>query len=81
MGSIERADIGFVGLGAMGWHMAAHLATKLPSDVHLFVFDIVQSLVDQLCQEYPDRVTACENAKEVAERTVSCSIDHAVANH
>lgn len=70
MGSIEAINIGFIGLGAMGSPMAGHLAAKLPDETHIFVFDVVQSLVDQLCQQYPQKVTACSSAREVAERSV-----------
>ena len=70
MGSIDVMNIGFIGLGAMGSPMAGHLAAKLPEETHIFVFDVVQSLVDQLCQQYSDKVSACSNAREVADRSV-----------
>lgn len=72
MGSIEATNIGFIGLGAMGSPMAGHLATKLPAETHIFVFDVVQSLMDQICQQHPHKVTACANAREVAEQSVRC---------
>ena len=69
MGSVEASHVGFVGLGAMGLHMAGHLAAKLPAETRIYVFDIVQSLVDQLCEKHPDRVLRCTSAKEVANKS------------
>lgn len=63
-------DVGFIGLGAMGMPMARHLATKLPPETQIFVFDIAQALIDQLCAEFPSKVLKCSSAKEVAEKTV-----------
>ena len=64
------SGLGFVGLGAMGLPMAGHLAAKLPENVHIFVYDINQTSVDQLHQEYPNRITKCFGAKEVADKSV-----------
>lgn len=69
MGSVGANHVGFVGLGAMGLPMAGHLANKLPEETHVYVFDVVQSLLDQICQQHPSKVTACSSAKEVAERS------------
>ena len=68
------SGLGFVGLGAMGLPMAGHLAAKLPKDVHMFVFDINQASVDQLHRDYPDRITKCSGTKEVADKSVSTSV-------
>jgi 3-hydroxyisobutyrate dehydrogenase len=70
MGSMEVTNIGFIGLGAMGSPMAGHLAAKLPEETQIYVFDVVQSLVDQICQQYPGKVTAGSSARNVAERSV-----------
>lgn len=64
------SGLGFVGLGAMGLPMAGHLAAKLPENVHIFVYDINPTSVDQLHQDYPDRITKCSGAKEVADKSV-----------
>ncbi|OAL19047.1 hypothetical protein AYO20_11694 [Fonsecaea nubica] len=63
------SSLGFVGLGAMGLPMAGHLAAKLPENVHMYVYDINQSSVDQLHHDYPQRVTKCSSAKEVADKS------------
>ncbi|ETI28867.1 hypothetical protein G647_01319 [Cladophialophora carrionii CBS 160.54] len=63
------SGLGFVGLGAMGLPMAGHLAAKLPENVHLFVYDINQASMDQLHQDYPNRITKCSGAKEVADKS------------
>lgn len=70
MGSMDVQHVGFIGLGAMGLPMAGHLAAKLPEETHIYVFDVVQTLLDQICQQYPEKVTACSSAKEVADRSV-----------
>ncbi len=64
------SGLGFVGLGAMGLPMAGHLASKLPENIQIFVFDINQASVDQLCNDYPKRVVKCSSAKEVADKSV-----------
>jgi 3-hydroxyisobutyrate dehydrogenase len=66
--------VGFIGLGAMGMPMARHLVTKLPSETHIYVFDIAQALVEQLCAEFPSKVFKCANAKDAAEKTVRHTI-------
>ena len=64
------SGLGFVGLGAMGLPMAGHLAAKLPEKIRVFVFDINPSSVEQLYNEYPNRVVKCASAKHVADRSV-----------
>lgn len=70
----EMADdfhtVGFIGLGAMGMPMVQNLAKKLPAASHIFVHDVSQDAVQQLVAEFPDRVSACNSAREVAEKTV-----------
>jgi pyrroline-5-carboxylate reductase len=68
--SFEYKAVGFISLGAIGKLMAGHLAKKLPPDTVIYVFDVVQAAVDQLCTEFPDRVVKSANAKEVAEKSV-----------
>ena len=73
MGSVETPNVGFIGLGAMGLPMAGHLAAKLPAETRIHVFDVVQSLVDKLSSKYPETIVVCSSAREVAEKSVSCS--------
>jgi 3-hydroxyisobutyrate dehydrogenase len=59
---IDESTVGFIGLGAMGAPMAMHLAEKLPSGTKIYAFDVVQSAVDQLGRQFPNRVFAGKNA-------------------
>jgi 6-phosphogluconate dehydrogenase (decarboxylating) len=70
MEPFECRSVGFIGLGAMGKPMAGHLAKKLPQDTLIYVFDVVQTAIDELCLEFPNKVVKSANAKEVAENTV-----------
>jgi len=63
--------VAFVGLGAMGLPMAGHLANKLPGHIRLFVYDINQQSVDQLHNDYPERVVKASNARDATEQSVS----------
>ena len=71
MSNVEGRQIGFIGLGAMGFSMARNLATKLPPDCCIHVFDVAQATVDQLSDEHPKRVVPCSSAREVADKSVS----------
>jgi 3-hydroxyisobutyrate dehydrogenase-like beta-hydroxyacid dehydrogenase len=70
MVSFEYRSVGFIGLGAMGKPMAGHLANKLPPETLIYVFDVVQAAVDELCAEFPNKVVKSSNAKDVAEKSV-----------
>ncbi|KAK4554005.1 hypothetical protein LTR86_008846 [Recurvomyces mirabilis] len=61
--------IGWIGLGAMGFPMAANLVKKLSNDTHFFVYDVVQEFVDRSVKEGGERVHACTSAKEVADKS------------
>ena len=63
-------SVGWIGLGAMGFHMAANLVKKLPADTHFYVFDVVQDFVDKFVEQYGERVHGVRNAKEVADKSV-----------
>ncbi|KAF2648628.1 hypothetical protein K491DRAFT_722399 [Lophiostoma macrostomum CBS 122681] len=60
--------LGFIGLGAMGKPMVIHLANKLPPESRIFVFDVVEAVVDEVCSQFPDRVSKGSSAKNVAEQ-------------
>ena len=66
----QVSGVGFVGLGAMGLPMAGHLATKLSPHIRIYVYDIVQESLDNLQQEYPERVAKGSSARDVAEKSV-----------
>lgn len=71
MGSVQESAVGFIGLGAMGKPMAGHLANKLPTTTRIYVFDVVESVVDEICSQFPEKVFRGESAKDVAEKSVS----------
>jgi 3-hydroxyisobutyrate dehydrogenase len=69
----ETADfrtLGFIGLGAMGRPMLVHLANKLPPEARIFVFDVVEQVVDDLCNQFPNRVLKATSARDVADHAV-----------
>ena len=63
-------SIGFIGLGAMGFPMAKHLANKLPSETPIYVFDVAKEAMDNFCAEFPKKIVKCGSAREVAQQTV-----------
>lgn len=70
----EFRAVGFIGLGAMGVPMVRHLADKLPAEVPIYVFDIVQSVVDELPTQYKGKIFGANNARDVAAKSVwTCS--------
>ncbi|KAH7093624.1 NAD binding domain of 6-phosphogluconate dehydrogenase-domain-containing protein [Paraphoma chrysanthemicola] len=60
--------LGFIGLGAMGKPMVTHLANKLPPASRIWVYDVVESVVDDLCAQFPNRVLKGTNARDVAQQ-------------
>ena len=65
------AQVGFIGLGAMGKHMAERLAVDLPPDSKLFVYDVVEAPMNDLVAKYPGRVFANPSPRDVTKNTVS----------
>ncbi|KAJ6200123.1 6-phosphogluconate dehydrogenase [Bipolaris maydis] len=64
----EFSNLGFIGLGAMGAPMLSHLARKLPEDSRIWVYDVVEQAVDDVCAEFPNKVFKGKNAKDVAQQ-------------
>lgn len=62
--------LGFIGLGAMGKPMLVHLANKLPKESQIYVFDVLEEAMDEVCKEFPSRVFKSTSAKNVAEQVV-----------
>lgn len=62
--------IGFIGLGAMGKPMLTHLAKKLPASSEIWVYDVVESVVDEICVTFPDRVHKAVSSADVAGHSV-----------
>ncbi|KAJ4298910.1 hypothetical protein N0V90_004153 [Kalmusia sp. IMI 367209] len=65
---LEFRTLGFVGLGAMGKPMLVHLANKLPPESRIFVFDVVEGVMDEVCQQFPNRVFKSSSARDVAQQ-------------
>jgi pyrroline-5-carboxylate reductase len=70
--SFEYKTLGFIGLGAMGKPMLEHLANKLPKESCIWVYDVVEQILDETCAAYPNRVFKGSSAKDVAQHVV-CS--------
>lgn len=68
----ESLNVGFIGLGAMGYAMAVNLASKLPRGSKVFVYDISKDAMDKFVSQHPDSAVAAASAKEVTENSVSC---------
>lgn len=62
--------VGFIGLGAMGKPMLEHLANKLPAGSRIWVYDVVQEVVDEVCAAYPNKVCKGTSSADVAQHTV-----------
>ena len=65
-------NIGWIGLGLMGYPMATNLLHKLPhTDFH--VFDIMPEALDSFVRDGGGRVHACASSREVADKSVCLS--------
>lgn len=67
----EPVSVGFVGLGTMGFPMAANLISKLPKGSRMYVYDISVDSVSKFKAQHPEEVVPCDSAKEVTEQSVS----------
>jgi len=70
MSEYQYRTLGFIGLGAMGGPMMGHLADKLPRETQIYIFDVVDSLMDEYCAKYPNKIFKAKNARDVAEKSV-----------
>lgn len=64
-------QVGFIGLGAMGKHMAEQLAIKLPDHARVSIFDVAKPPIEELVRKYPGKVVRCTSPRKVAESSVS----------
>lgn len=60
--------------------MLSHLARKLPEDSRIWVYDVVEQAVDDVCAEFPNKVFKGKNAKDVAQQAV-CWTQNACNHH
>lgn len=63
--------IGFIGLGTMGLPMLGNLVKKLPNDTRFYVYDVSKPAMETLCAQHPTQIEACNNAREVADKSVT----------
>ncbi|PLB36958.1 putative 3-hydroxyisobutyrate dehydrogenase [Aspergillus candidus] len=69
MTALDFSRVGFIGLGAMGKHMVEHLATKLPNDSSVFVYDISSPPIDELVGRYPGKIVRNTSPRNVADNS------------
>ncbi|KAK2813343.1 hypothetical protein FQN50_000658 [Emmonsiellopsis sp. PD_5] len=69
MATFECKTLGFIGIGAMGRPMVGHLARKLPAETRIYIFDVVEPVLDEVCAEHPEKVFRGKNARDVAEKS------------
>ncbi|KAI1084509.1 NAD binding domain of 6-phosphogluconate dehydrogenase-domain-containing protein [Whalleya microplaca] len=63
------SSIGFIGLGAMGKPMVVNLVKSLPPRAQVFIYDLVEALVDELVISFPSVIVKSAHAKQVAENS------------
>lgn len=70
--SDASTNIGFIGLGVMGYPMARNLLLSLPTDSNFYVFDVsLHALRKFEVETNNDRVIVCNSCRQVAEGSVS----------
>lgn len=67
---LDFKTLGFIGLGAMGKPMLEHLINKLPQESRIWVYDVVENVVDDICAAFPEKVSKAKSAKQVAQQAV-----------
>jgi pyrroline-5-carboxylate reductase len=68
--TVSCQNIGFVGVGAMGKAMVVNFARKSICGTRIFIHDINEAVVTELCTAHAGTIIKCSSAKEVAEKTV-----------
>ncbi|PYI03120.1 hypothetical protein BO78DRAFT_421847 [Aspergillus sclerotiicarbonarius CBS 121057] len=69
MSQFDSTQVGFIGLGAMGKHMAQQLVKKLPDTAHVYIYDVANAPVEELAQEHPGKVIPCTSPKHVTQNS------------
>ena len=72
----EFKTLGFIGLGAMGKPMLEHLANKVPKESRIWVYDVVEDVMDEVCTKFPDRVMKGASAAHVAQHVVCATFTY-----
>ncbi|OIW34926.1 hypothetical protein CONLIGDRAFT_31149 [Coniochaeta ligniaria NRRL 30616] len=63
----KSLNVGFIGLGAMGYPMASNLVTKLPQGSKLYVFDVSKLATETFTKSHPTSSESCDSPRTVAE--------------
>ena len=65
-------NVGWIGLGLMGFPMATNLLKKMDSETRFYVYDVAQDSLDKFVSldEAKGRVKACASSREVADKSV-----------
>jgi 3-hydroxyisobutyrate dehydrogenase len=64
-------DLGFVGLGAMGFPMASNLIEKSPKGSRIFVYDVYEASMTRFAAKFPGSTIVCSSPAEVSRSAVS----------
>lgn len=67
---ILEGNLGFIGLGAMGSPMAKHIAQSLPSGSKLYIYDVVDKVMDDVAAFAPDKIKIETSPLAVAQQAV-----------
>lgn len=70
MHELPDGDIGFIGLGAMGKPMVSRLAAHLGQGQKIYVYDVVQSAMDDVCASFSNQIQQAGSPKEVGDKCV-----------
>ncbi|TKA77823.1 hypothetical protein B0A55_04599 [Friedmanniomyces simplex] len=62
-------NIGWIGLGSMGYPMATNLLKKMGDETQFYVYDVVQEFIDKFVKDGAGRVHACGSTKEVTDKS------------
>ena len=70
-------NVGWIGLGLMGFPMATNLLKRMDPETKFYVYDVVQESLDKFVDldEAKGRVEVCESSKDVADKSVRSTID------
>ncbi|KAJ5935989.1 hypothetical protein N7454_005287 [Penicillium verhagenii] len=62
-------ELGFIGLGVMGYPMARNLLKKLDNGGKLHVYDVSDEVLRRFEHEAPQMVSVCSSSREVMEKS------------
>jgi len=64
-------DLGFIGLGAMGFPMASNLIKKSAKGSRIFIYDVFEASMTKFAANFPDATVVCSSPAEVSRSAVS----------